>query len=576
MLSIAKTLSSSATKISKEQSASNSLMSLLAAKANTNFCSYRAQKSYVPSTREPIVYLQALAKDELRNGHYEHAIKLYEKAIDQHFQKTQVKEDNITANLRLKIALTYQDTEKPGRALSYFQSALEVFRNDKNEAESTIHCLQGLGQSFANMGHTSVSLDWRNKALDFAIEIFGTNHRLTGYSYLNISQAYVDMEETKTALSLAKKAQQILGSTLVANHEWNGKSFELLGCIQLRLSKKESALKHYKKALKIYMLTLGSSHPKSVHTFQIIQNLKISETTLNPMPNNSSGQQFHLVNEMLFEHTKSNSHDSSEPSVTLNHSLGKTEQIKELHAKLKKLRLTENKQGANDLGLIEELFTLYEQTQSFSEGLKHLQFYYEAIEEQYGRGAVESINLQERLIKFYVKTGKTEEILEILKCTLALCQKTGTQIRLQIHCQKNISKLFQSLNQSQTAINYQKNVVKLLKQSEYSTTQIIHESMILGDMYMQAYSYLESLKSYMESFKLLDPADNEFRLQALLLEKIGDAFSCLGNNQQAYSSYLNAQRTWLQHKAVFEHKFQDINDENSYKQLDRKIQKFKN
>ncbi|HEX3006760.1 MAG TPA: ATP-binding protein [Bacteroidales bacterium] len=193
------------------------------------------------------IYLKASANSFLEN---------YRKALSDFFyclrSRHFVDDTTLLADLKFDIARCYDCLSDISRALSYYQSALNLYQRNK-DIYGQAKVLQNIGIIESDRENDSVAMNYYGKALELYILL---NNKVKQAAILqNIGVVYSNQEKYPQTIEYYKKALRIFLN--LKNYEGIASVENNLGLTSERILKYNEALSHYKNAL-IYFEKINS------------------------------------------------------------------------------------------------------------------------------------------------------------------------------------------------------------------------------------------------------------------------------------------------------------------------------
>ena len=165
----------------------------------------------------------------------------------------------------LKIALEIYGNEHPYIGPKYFGFATKT-NGDKHPNIASLY--NDIGLSWDNLGNSKKAIEFYDKALKIALEIFGDKHPPIAALYNNIGLAWDKLGDSKQAIEFYGKALKIALEIYGDNHPHIATGYNNIGFAWDKFGDSKKAIEYYDKALKIFDAAYGSDHPytKSVRS----------------------------------------------------------------------------------------------------------------------------------------------------------------------------------------------------------------------------------------------------------------------------------------------------------------------
>lgn len=159
------------------------------------------------------------------SGREEESLAFYEEAIVNH-EDLGGENEEIAAQLRNNLAMTYKGMGKFALAEQHYLRALETLENKRGRSSESVACVfNNLGSLYYAAGFPGQAKEMFEDGLKIRIEVLGETHRDVAQSYCNLGTACHELRENEPAQKHFEKSLTILEAQLPAE----AASYEAIG-----------------------------------------------------------------------------------------------------------------------------------------------------------------------------------------------------------------------------------------------------------------------------------------------------------------------------------------------------------
>ncbi len=239
------------------------------------------------------------ALEELQNGNYEYAIKVFDSIIADPVKLEEKKHAKVYFNAAEARSLSnkYQESYKfylkavdrdednyeylsqaawmsmyliKKEALELLERKLDIEKNKLKNEEKTADTYNTIGRVYDNLGNYEKALEFYNKSLDINLKTIGEIHSETATTYNNIGRVYYALGNYEKALEFYNKSLDITLKTIGEIHSSTAITYDNIGQVYYALGNYEKALEFYNKSLDIKLKTIGEIHSETATTYNNI------------------------------------------------------------------------------------------------------------------------------------------------------------------------------------------------------------------------------------------------------------------------------------------------------------------
>lgn len=129
------------------------------------------------------------------NGREAESLPLYEEAINNH-ETLGGENEEIAAQLRNNVAMTYKGLGKFALAEQHYLRALETLENRRGRSSESVACVyNNLGSLYYAAGFPDQAKEMFEEGLEIRIAVLGKNHRDVAQSYSNLATASHELKD---------------------------------------------------------------------------------------------------------------------------------------------------------------------------------------------------------------------------------------------------------------------------------------------------------------------------------------------------------------------------------------------
>ena len=228
-------------------------------------------------------------------GHYEEAIKLFQRALDLSEAKTGSNSIENKAATLTNLAVTYSDLAKYDLAIFMHYRATELYKKEFGlENVRTANSINNLAETYREIGEVGEAIKLHRQALSIRERLLGPEHVDVAVSLSNLALSQQDLGQYQSALMLQKRAALIVKKKLGENHLTTARILSNLSSVLVQLGQIPEAVSQIRSVIRIRERGLGEFHPDTARAHgslgdalagmgkydQAVQSLKRSATIL--------------------------------------------------------------------------------------------------------------------------------------------------------------------------------------------------------------------------------------------------------------------------------------------------------
>ncbi len=208
----------------------------------------------------------ALSQPYIFLGKSEKAKSYIEKALD-FYNKNIVNDKKLQAELLSNLGSVYDELKNFEEALKLQMQALEIRQKLFSEKHPSIaQSLNKTGYAYGEAGNHQKAIELKQQALEMWQELFGNKHSEIATSLNNLGITYTHVGDYEKALEYKQKALEMREELFDGKHPYIANSLSNVGSTYIQLGNIEEGLKLKDRALEMRRELLGEDHEYTLST----------------------------------------------------------------------------------------------------------------------------------------------------------------------------------------------------------------------------------------------------------------------------------------------------------------------
>jgi tetratricopeptide (TPR) repeat protein len=205
-----------------------------------------------------------------QRGNYSNSLICLQKALKS-YEAENLNNPRLFADIQNDLGIIYDELGNHQKALEYKEKALEIRIELFGEKHSdTAISYNNVGTTYGDLGNHQKALEFQEKALEIIRELFGEKHPYTATFYNNAGTTYGQLRNHQKALEFQEKALEIIKELFGEKHPYTATFYNNVGGTYGDLKNHQKALNYKEKALEITRELFGEKHPSTANFYNSV------------------------------------------------------------------------------------------------------------------------------------------------------------------------------------------------------------------------------------------------------------------------------------------------------------------